>query len=498
MPKNIRLRFAPSPTGALHIGGARTALFNWLFARHCGGSLVLRIEDTDAYRSRSDSTRGIVEGLRWLGLDWDEGPDMPGAAGPYYQSQRQDIYQRYAEMLLATGQAYRCFCSPETLDGQRRQAAAEKRNYRYDGACSHLSPEELAQKLARGASFVIRLRCPHTGVTTVHDKIRGEVEFHNELLDDMIIFKSDGWPTYNFAVVVDDHLMAISHVIRAEEHLSNTPKQLMVYDAFNWEPPVFAHVSMILAPDRSKLSKRHGATSVQEFRATGYLPESLVNYLALLGWSPGDDREIMGLDEIVPAFDLNGVSKSPAVYDLEKLAWMNAHYIAHLPLERLCRILEPQARAQGYLADSSTAGEEQYYRQAVALIRSRMKNLNDFAYDAAYLFRAVEAYEPKAAAKYFAPADAAPRLATLRRELDALPEPFDATLLEERVRALAAAQSIKAAQLIHPLRLALTGRGVSPGIFEVMELLGKERCRSRLDKAIEYITAPPPEPDAGN
>ncbi|MDO4540070.1 MAG: glutamate--tRNA ligase [Syntrophomonadaceae bacterium] len=479
---SIRVRFAPSPTGALHIGGARTALFNWLFARQLGGSLVLRIEDTDANRSNAESIHGIIDGLKWLGIDWNEGPDRKGALGPYYQSQRLDKYKYYAEMLLAEGKAYRCFCSAEELDAQRQQAAAEKRNYRYNRCCSYLSPEEITSKKARGSNYVIRLRCPDSGVTVVNDQIRGKVEFQNELMEDMIIFKSDGWPTYNFAVVIDDHLMHISHVIRAEEHLSNTPKQLMVYDALGWTPPLFAHVSMILAPDRSKLSKRHGATSVQEFRDDGYLPESLINYLALLGWSPGDDREIMSINEIIEQFSLDKVSKSPAIYDLEKLMWMNAQYIANTPLAHLCRVLEPKARELGYLQ-----GEQyQYFMQVVNLIRSRMKNLNDFEYDAAFFFRSIEEYDQTAVNKYFAVKDAGQQLTALRDQFAAVQD-FNAAFLETHLRSIADSKDVKPGKLIHPLRLALTGRAISPGIFEVMALLGKARCIERLDQAIEYI-----------
>ena len=480
----VRLRFAPSPTGALHIGGARTALFNWLLVQRLGGSFILRIEDTDAERSTEDSAAGILDDLLWLGLNWDEGPMRGGDLGPYYQSQRLDIYRRYADRLLAEDKAYPCFCTPEELQRARQRAAEAKQNYRYDRRCAQLHTDEITLKKAQNEPFVIRLRCPATGTTTVQDLVRGEVEFQNELAEDIIIMKSDGHPTYNFAVVVDDHLMNISHVLRAEEHLPNTPKQLMIYRALEWEPPKFAHVSMILAPDRSKLSKRHGATSVKEFREAGYMPESLLNYLALLGWSPGDDREIMSLDEIIAAFNFNQLNKAPAIYDIEKIAWMNAHYIANATLDKLCCALETRAQELGYLHKDNY----QYYMQVVDLIKSRLKNLNDFVYDAAYFFNEVDVYDDKAVNRYFSPPPVAMHyLRIVYDDIASMSTTLDAQLLEQSIRALAERHQFKLADIVHPLRLALTGRRVSPGIFEVMALLGLECCLHRIENALTYI-----------
>jgi len=337
--QQVRVRFAPSPTGSLHIGGARTALFNWLFARKHDGVFVLRLEDTDLLRSSEESSAGIIDGLQWLGLNWDEGPETGGSYGPYRQSERLPVYRKYLEQLVADGQAYYCFCSNEELQQEKEAARNGKRDYKYSGRCRELTSEEVQQRLSQGLKPVIRIKAPDNGTCVVHDLIRGDVEFNYVLMDDFIIAKSDGWPTYNFAVVVDDASMDITHVIRAEEHLSNTPKQLLIYESLGLTPPLFAHVSMILAPDRSKLSKRHGATSVQEFREQGYLPEALVNYLALLGWSSGDDRDFWSLDELVAEFDLENISRSPAVYDIEKLTWMNGNYLGKADSERLLSLV---------------------------------------------------------------------------------------------------------------------------------------------------------------
>ncbi|MDI3299684.1 MAG: glutamate--tRNA ligase, partial [Bacillota bacterium] len=328
MSSGVRVRFAPSPTGYLHLGGARTALFNWLFARHHGGSFILRIEDTDRQRSSEASVRAITEGLRWLGLDWDEGPEAGGAFGPYFQSQRQQGYRQAAASLLERGLAYPCYCTAEELELRRKQALAEGRAPRYDRRCLRLSAAERERLEREGRRPALRLLAPDEGVTVVHDLVRGDVEFENAaVMDDFVIMKSDGFPTYNFAAVVDDAAMRVTHVLRAEEHLSNTPKQLAVYRALGLEPPAFGHLPMILAPDRSKLSKRHGAIAVEEFRERGYLPEAMVNYLALLGWSPGDEEEFFTREELVARFDLDRVGRQPAVYDVEKLTWMNAHYL---------------------------------------------------------------------------------------------------------------------------------------------------------------------------
>lgn len=482
--KQVRVRFAPSPTGALHIGGARTALFNWLYARRNGGSLILRLEDTDNQRSTQESAHGILEGLRWLGIDWDEGPDRGGPFAPYRQSQRLDIYQLYLQALLDAGAAYYCFCSPQDLAEEKARALKAGGDYKYSGRCRCLGKEVALQRVRDGYPAVIRLRAPASGVTLVNDLIRGAVEFDNSLMDDFIIAKSDGWPTYNFAVVIDDHTMDISHVIRAEEHLSNTPRQVLIYQALNWELPQFAHVSMILAPDRSKLSKRHGATSVQEFRDLGYLPQALLNYLALLGWSSGTDQELWDMKDVIPLFSLDQVSRSAAVYDLDKLTWINGHYISRAEPGMLLEEMLRSERVQAWLSDFTM----DYLLAVVELIKGRAKLIPDLIDAAAYFFEPVSGYDAKGVKKHFAREDCAE---LLQAGLEVLSADQDFTLqsLEAALRDKAALMNVKAADLIHPLRLALTGRTNSPGIFEVAVLLGREKCLERIKQALEWIEA---------
>lgn len=478
----VRVRFAPSPTGTLHIGGARTALFNWLFARNQGGQLVLRLEDTDNLRSTEDSAVGIIDGLKWLGLDWDEGPDIGGPHGPYRQSERLSIYQQYLQQLLREGKAYYCFCTAEELKQQRDKAQENKENYLYDRACLNHTPEQIAGKLEAGLHPVIRLKVPREGQTVVDDMIRGRVAFDNVLLDDFIIAKSDGWPTYNFAVVIDDYTMGITHVIRAEEHLSNTPKQLQVYAALDITPPRFAHVSMILAPDRSKLSKRHGATSVQEFRDEGYLPEALVNYLALLGWSPGENVDILPRQEMPARFSLNDVSRSAAIYDLKKLAWMNGYYLAAADIGRIVKMVEPDARQIGWLRSDNA----DYFVRVIDLVKSRARTVHEILDLSRYFFEEPSEYDEKGLDKYFRPDGSQDRLAAALEAVNQVLD-FTASELEVSIRSKADNMGLKAAQLIHPVRLALTGRTSTPGLFEIMELLGPEATQARIRLAMDYI-----------
>ncbi|MEQ8200839.1 MAG: glutamate--tRNA ligase [Syntrophomonadaceae bacterium] len=480
--EKVRVRFAPSPTGSLHIGGARTALFNWLFAHNRQGVLVLRLEDTDLQRSTDDAAAGIIDGLKWLGLDWDEGPGVGGDYGPYRQSERLAIYRRYIEQLLDQNKAYYCFCSPDELKQQRERAQADKRNYLYEGRCLQMTAAEVNARLAAGERPVVRLKVNRAGHTVVNDLIRGAVQFDDQLMDDFIIAKSDGWPTYNFAVVVDDHAMDISHVIRAEEHLPNTPKQIKVYEALGWDLPHFAHVSMILAPDRSKLSKRHGATSVQEFRDEGYLPEALVNYLVLLGWSPGEDIDIYPLEQMVKNFSLEAVSRSAAIYDLAKLTWMNGVYLAAADPDRVADLVAPEAIQKGWLSEDN----RHYFRRVVDLVRSRAKTTPEILSLAGYFFAAPDTYDVKGTQKYFRPADSAIHIRAVLEVIKATGE-FTASSLEEGIRDKAAQMGVKASTLIHPTRLGLTGVTNTPGLFEVMELLGRDACQARLERALLYI-----------
>ncbi len=477
----VRVRFAPSPTGALHIGGARTALFNWLFARKHKGELILRLEDSDSRRSSLDSAMGILDGLRWLGLDWDEGPEAGGDSGSYRQSERIDIYRKYLDQLLDLDKAYYCFCSSEKLAADKEAAQLIKADYKYTGHCQTISRNEAEQRIQKGECPVIRFKCPTEGITVVHDLIRGDVEFSNCLFDDFIIAKSDGWPTYNFAVVVDDHAMHITHVIRAEEHLSNTPKQILLYHALGWQLPQFAHASMILAPDRSKLSKRHGATSVQEFRDEGYLPEALINYLALLGWSAGEDRDFWKIDELIERFSLEGISRSPAIYDIEKLSWMNGHYLSQASAEDLAAILYKDARKRGFVS----VGCEKKFIRVVELLKSRVKTINEILDQGSYFFVRVSSYDEKGSQKYFQKEDSP---AMLKEALNLCRESSFSSPenLEQELRQKADELNIKAGQLIHPIRLALSGRTATPGIFEVMDVLGKNECIHRINSAILY------------
>ncbi len=483
----VRVRFAPSPTGYLHIGGARTALFNWLFARKMGGKLILRIEDTDIERLKEDSVSQILTSLKWLGLNWDEGPEVGGNCGPYYQSERLDIYKKYAQQLINEGKAYYCFCSPADLEAQREKQRAAKQPFRYARTCREISAEEAEKRIAAGESYSVRVKIPLEGSITVHDLIHGDVTFNMDQFDDFVIVKSNGIPTYNFAVCVDDHLMGITHVLRAEEHLPNTPKQLLIYEALGWQPPEFGHMSMILAMDRSKLSKRHGATSVEEFRSQGYLPDAIINYLTLLGWGPGDEREKFTLEETVKLFELEQMSKKAAIYDTKKLTWMNGQYLSELPLEKIL----PEAK-QFFIKDGlvdekwfENPTNEAYFAKLVDVVRVRVKTLQEVADASTYFFKDVDEYDTKGVIKHFKPESAAlleQCIAAVKAD-----DVYDLVSTEAAYSKIAADNDLALGKVIHPTRLALTGRTVSPGMFDVMVLLGKKKTLERLEKAVAYI-----------
>lgn len=486
MNDTVRVRFAPSPTGNLHIGGARTALFNWLFARHYGGSFILRIDDTDLARSTEESTRGILSALRWLGIDWDEGPVVGGPYGPYFQSQRLNIYKDMAQQLIDQGKAYYCYCSPEELAQRRKEAMAQGRAPKYDGRCRDLTPQERKKKEAEGCKPTIRLRIPDSGETIVHDLFRGDVAFANDVLDDFIIIKSNGMPAYNFACVVDDAQMHITHIVRAEEHLSNTPRQIMVYQALGYPLPVFAHVSMILAPDRSKLSKRHGATSVEEFRDSGYLPGALINYLALLGWAPEGEDEIFSLPELVNQFSMERVGKTAAVYDIKKLTWMNGHYLNEEDLDHVIELVIPYFRKKSLIPENLNQEEMDYLKQVVAAVRTRVKTLAEVADAAEYFYTDDFSYDEKGVRKHFRKENAAEYLKKAREKLAAL-QTFNLETTEAAYRELSEELGVKAGQIIHPTRLALSGRTMGPGLFDIMVILGKEKTLERMDRAVQFI-----------
>ncbi|MDN5331809.1 MAG: nondiscriminating glutamyl-tRNA synthetase [Tepidanaerobacteraceae bacterium] len=486
MTEKVRVRFAPSPTGSLHIGGARTALFNLLFARHNGGVFILRIEDTDTERSREESVAQIIRSMKWLGLDWDEGPDKGGDYGPYFQSQRLELYRKEAERLLAEGKAYYCYCTPEELAARREAMLKAGKAPRYEGICRDLSEEERRKYEAEGRKPVIRLKVPQEGKTVVEDIIRGTVVFENSVLDDFIIMKSNGMPTYNFACVVDDHAMGITHVIRAEEHLSNTPKQIQVYKALGYEIPEFAHVPMILAPDRSKLSKRHGATSVEEFRDQGYLPQAIINYLTLLGWSPPDGEEILSMEKAIREFSLERVNKTAAIYDVKKLTWLNSHYLRELDLDYITSETIPFLVKKGIISEEESRQRYEYIKKAVEISRDRAKTLDELADSIAFFLKDVDEYEEKGVRKHFEKENAAELLLKGAEALEEL-ERFDKEQAEIAFRSLADAMGVKAAELIHPTRLAITGRTVGPGLFDIIELLGREETARRMRKAARWI-----------
>jgi glutamyl-tRNA synthetase len=477
----VRVRFAPSPTGYLHIGGARTALFNWLYARRLGGTFVLRIEDTDTERSSWEMVKGIVDGLRWLGLDWDEGPDVGGPHAPYFQSQRIEGYRARAERLVVDGRAYYCYCTPAVLQEKRQAAEAAGGGWVYDRTCCTLTADAIATRETAGEPRAVRFKVP-PGQTRFVDAVHGSIVFENANIEDFVILRSDRQPTYHLSVVSDDVDMEISHVVRGDDHISNTPKQVLLYRAFDAEPPTFAHVPLILGPDRKRLSKRHGATSVMEYDRLGYLPEAMVNFLSLLGWSPGDNRELFTADELIAAFALEGISGGNAVFNPDKLDWFNQQHILRLPLEELAQRVEPLLREAGLWTDELAASRGAWFLSVLELVRSRVKRMGQFVEEVRPFLQERTDYDPEAVAKHLGKPEVRAVLGTLASDVEAL-EAFNQQTLEALVRGTAEAAGLKAAALIHATRVAVTGRAVSPGLFEVMDLLGRDRTVHRLRAA---------------
>lgn len=484
--EEIRVRFAPSPTGYLHIGGARTALFNYFFAKRYGGKFILRIEDTDRERFKEDSVKQIISSLKWLGIEWDEGPEIGGRYGPYFQSERLELYRREAQRLVEEGKAYYCFCTEEETVMERKIQNSIKVPYRYSGKCSTLSKEEIEANIKMGKPYVIRIKLPRKGITEVSDLIRGTVSFDNSQLDDYIILKSNNMPTYNFACVVDDHWMKINHVIRAEEHLSNTPKQILMYKALGYEIPKFAHISMILAPDRSKLSKRHGATSVEEFKEQGYLKEAIVNYLTLLGWAPGGNEEIFSIENTVKKFSLDRVSKTAAIYDINKLSWINGNYLRSLDIDYITRETIPFFIEKGLISEDEIEYKYNYIKRVVSAVREKVKLLSEIADASEYFFKDIDEYDPKGVEKRFKKDNVVELLTKGKLALEKASD-FSVEAVEKVYRDLIDELGIKGGDIIHPTRLALSGRTVGPGLFDIISILGKEECLRRMDKAIEFI-----------
>lgn len=459
---NIRVRFAPSPTGHLHIGGARTALFNWLFARRHNGVFILRIEDTDTERSTDQYISAIIDGMKWLGLDWDE--------GPYRQTDRLETYRSFADKLINEGKAYRCYCTPEELEQKRQNAIASGKTFQYDRKCL-----DIADKLDK--PFTIRFKTQTSGTTIVNDIIKGVVEFDNAQLDDFIILRSDGTPTYNFCVVVDDIDMKITYVIRGDDHLNNTPKQIQIYQAFGWNTPEFAHIPMILGADKTRLSKRHGATSVITYREMGYLPEALINYLVRLGWSHGD-QEIFSIEELKQYFSLDSVGKSSAVFNPEKLLWLNSQYIIKTKDSNLVEMVKPFIKSDGIDTDTI---DDKWLEKAVYLLKERVKTLKDLATSLKIYILQDVAIDEKAKTKYLG-SDNLVLLNALIELIEKI-EPFSHENIGLQLKEFADKNSLKLKDVAQPLRVALTGSTASPGLFEIMELLGKDKVLHRLASA---------------
>ena len=477
------MRFAPSPTGPLHVGNAYVALFDYVFARATRGKFVLRIEDTDRERSTRESEQTIMRGLKWLGLQWDEGPDVGGPFGPYRQSERADVYREKAEELLKKGRAYRCFCTPEQLAHMRRERQAGQRSG-YDGTCRKLPADEAEARAAAGEKHVLRLAVPREGTTTYHDTIRGDIAFKNEEIDDQVLVKSDGFPTYHLANVVDDRLMQITHVIRAEEWLSSTPKHVLLYDAFGWRPPVWVHMPLLRNPDKSKLSKRKNPTSIDWYRDQGYLPQALLNFLALLGWSMPDERDVFSIEEMAEAFSWDRVSTGGPIFDLQKLDWMNGVYIRALKPEELVSLLQRTVLEGRDLDDEAVL-------RTMPIVQERMKKLNDFVEVTDFLFR--DQVSPEIEELIPKKRNAEETAAILDRAAHALRqvEPWAAEPMEARFRTFVEEIAWKTREFFMAMRVAITGRAVSPPLFESMEILGRAKSLERLENAIRQLTNAP-------
>jgi glutamyl-tRNA synthetase len=479
---SVRLRYAPSPTGAPHLGGFRTALFNWLFARHCGGAFIIRVEDTDQERYVPTAVPQILAGLRWLGLDYDEGPDIGGPYGPYTQMERLDLYRSEVQKLLDTGWAYPCFCTRERLEALRAEQTARKQPTGYDRHCRELPSAERERLFAAGTPHVYRFAIPLEGETIFQDAVKGEVTFRHGLLDDFVLIKSTGVPASPLAIPVDDHAMAITHVLRGDEWVSTTPKHILVHRALGYEPPQFGHLSVITGPDGKKLSKRHNETAIEEFEKHGYLPEAMVNFLALLGWSPGTDQELFTRDELLSAFSMEGISKSPAVFDPEKLTWMNGVYIRQLsPAEFAVRAL-PFLQASGLVPETLDAAQREYVQRAVALEQERVRRLDEVPAATEFFFLEEPVYDERAVRKWLSRPDTPALLRAAAASMSRV-EAWTEPALEAAVRSVAEAHAVNAGEVIHRIRAAVTGRTVGPGLFETLAVLGRERVLRRLEDA---------------
>ncbi|HEX2612799.1 MAG TPA: glutamate--tRNA ligase [Fibrobacteria bacterium] len=481
----VRVRFAPSPTGYLHVGGARTAIFNWLFAQNMaktvGGEFLLRVEDTDQTRYDANALVELIADLKWLGLDWVEGPEQGGPHAPYFQSQRLPLYKAASDRMMAEGNAYPCFCTSERLEELREQQKANNLPAGYDRRCRNLPIDVAAQRVAAGEKHVVRLKAPFHGETVFTDFIRGPISYQNRILDDMVLLKGDGFPTYHLANVVDDHDMRITHVLRGDEWIPSTPRHILIYRALGYEPPVFCHLPVILAEGGGKLSKRKGAASVGDYRDLGYLPEAMVNFLSLLGWSPGEDLEFMERDVLIEKFSLDRVNPKSAVFDEKKLEWLNGQYFLRRDPEYFLPLVKPLWAKAGVDVD---AVPEARLLQIIGLLKDRSKRLPDFVETGLYFFRDPDGYEEKARAKHFV-AGAAELLEALAAVVEGAE--FSVAGLEAAYKAYAEANGRKAGELIHPTRLAISGIPFGPGLYELMEALGKDVVLRRMRVAVDRI-----------
>jgi glutamyl-tRNA synthetase len=487
--QQVRVRFAPSPTGYLHIGGARTALFNWLFARHHRGTYVLRIDDTDEKRSTEESMRQIYDSFRWLGLDWDEGEDVGGPYGPYIQSERGEIYRKYVQKLLDSGNAYHCYCTPEELEVMRKQAQAEKRPLSYNRKCLNLTDEGRKQLEAEGHKPVVRIKIPDQSIV-VQDLILGESKFGPSALEDEVIVRSNGSPRYNLTSIVDDHEMNITHVIRSVEHLSNTPKQIVIAQALGFDLPQFAHAPLVCDSQGKKLSKRHHGDmiAVSQYREDGYLPEALLNFLVKLGWSYDDTQEIFSIDELIEKFDLDRVGKSNTIFNLKKLQWLNNHYVMERDLSARTDAVIPFLQRDGFLEAELSSERRAWLEQIVEAVGDRLNTLADITEQTSYFFTDDFSYNPQAVKKWWKGDDLIGTLEGVRDVLSTV-EPFGLEEVESAVWAYTEAHEIKRVQVMQPLRVALTGKSFGPGLFEIIVLLGAEQVLERINRAVDYIKA---------
>lgn len=480
--EKMRVRFAPSPTGPFHIGGARSALFNWLLARKTGGSFVLRIEDTDLERSTQESEDNICAALKWLGITWDEGVDIGGPYAPYKQTQRLDTYIAYAQELVESGKAYYCYCSDKELEAQRQVLTDKNETPRYTGRCHELSVEEQELLKLEGRKPTVRFKVPANQEIIIPDMVRGVVKFDSNGVGDFVIVKSDGIPTYNYAVVVDDYLMNITHVIRAEEHLSNTPRQVLLYQALGWDLPIFGHISLILGKDRTKMSKRHGATSVDQYKNLGYLPEALMNFLALLGWAPSGEREIFSAEELIQEFSMDGVAKNPAVFDVDKLNYINEQYIKALGDEKYFEMCLPYLQAEGY----TTGRSEQWLQELVAFTQERVSYLSQVTDEVKFFFTDDFTFEDEHA-KCVLQEETAKMVVEIFIAQIKMAEQLDAVAVQSALKMTVKESKLKGAKVYMPIRVALTGNVHGPDLAKIAALFGLDRCIARIQQMLAKI-----------